>query len=98
MSDDDLKSAFHLGEMKADIIAIKETCARMESSIIRFGERTGALEGEINGIKVDMAAHKERDNKIADDVLDLKQGRKWFVTTIVGLFIAQVWGWIIGRR
>ena len=89
--DKDNGNNFKMGKMESDIAFIKETLVRMEQSLVRYGERTGDMEKDMGVMRTDVATHKTRDEAMAEQVKDLREGRKWFITSIGGLFLAYVW-------
>ena len=95
---EDFKSGFNLGEIQSDIRAIKESLGRVESSMTRSGERMGKMEDGLSAVKLDMAAHKERDDSISKDVEKLERSKSWFITAIIGAFLAQITQWVMGRK
>ena len=87
----DYKDGQEFGEMKSDIKTLAATCARIETSVNRFGERTGMLEEKHGKIETSIEVLKAQAVSALEDVKDLKGSRKWFITAIVGGFLAALW-------
>lgn len=99
MSDsNDFKDGQELGEMKSDIKTLAATCARIEASVNRFGERTGQLEEKHGKTETHIEVLKAQASSAFDDIKDLKGSRKWVITAIVGGFLAALWQIVTGHK
>ena len=72
------------------IVHIQETLTRIESSMVRTGERMGLLESDMNNIKIGMASHSGEDKAVAKDVEDLKDTRTKIMWAIISSIILSL--------
>ena len=94
----DFKDGQELGEMKSDIKTLAATCARIEASVNRFGERTGLLEDKHSKTDIQLEILKAHAGAALDDIKDLKGSRKWVITAIVGGVLAALWQIVTGYK
>lgn len=79
-----------LGEIKI----LTTTCARMELSLLRGGERMGKLEAGNVECEKHAILTDGKLKSLEKDVSGLEDNRKWFVTIIVGGFLLELWRFI----
>ena len=92
MTEDELKSIFSIGELKGDVTHIKETLIMIESSMFRGGERMGRLEEGQSKCDKTMAVLTSEVNALGKDMDKLEKSKTWFITAIVGSYLAGITG------
>lgn len=95
---EDFKTGFNLGEIQSDIKSIKESLARMETSMTRGGERMGKLEEGRSDCDRKTAVLAGQIVTIERDVDKLEKSKNWVVTGIIGSLLAAISQWVMGRK
>ena len=91
----EFKDGFSLGRIESSLETLKETCARIEAGQVRSGERIGILEKGQADCDKHNAVMTTTVETMDKDISDLKGSRKWFITVIVGGFLAALWQLVV---
>ena len=98
MTPEEFKSIFDAGVVLEKLNSMEGKIDDIKDGMRRGGERMEKLEtGQASCDKTN-AVLSEAVKTLNKDVDKLERSKTWFITAIIGAFLAQITQWVMGRK
>lgn len=98
MTPEEFKSIFDAGVVLEKLNSMEGKIDDIKDGMRRGGERMEKLEAGQASCDKTTAVMSEAIKVLNKDVDKLEKSKTWFITAIVGAFLAQITQWVMGRK